>query len=56
MALDKNGGSVEALFFNYDFLPRAGERVDAIFTISKNNFRGTITPELIIKELSPSES
>lgn len=56
MALDKNGGSVEALFFNYDFLPRAGERVDAIFTISKNNFRGTITPELIIKELTPSES
>ena len=56
MALDKNGGSVEALFFNYDFLPRAGERVDVIFTISKNNFRGTITPELIIKELTPSES
>ncbi|MDA3054698.1 MULTISPECIES: single-stranded-DNA-specific exonuclease RecJ [unclassified Campylobacter] len=55
MSIQKNGASVEALWFNYDFLPRENQRVDLIFSINKNNFRSVISPELVIKQMSPAE-
>ena len=55
MSIEKDGFSVEALWFNNDFVPQMGQKVDLIFSVNKNNFRGVITPELVIKELRPAE-
>ena len=30
---------------------KVGEKVDILFTLSKNDYRGLVTPQLIIKEI-----
>lgn len=47
--------SYEVLFYNYTFYPKIGEFVDIIFSISKNKFRGVITPQLLILDMKISE-
>ena len=55
MSIEKDGFSVEALWFNHDFIPDPEQKIDLIFSVNKNNFRGSITPELVIKELRLAE-
>ncbi|TQR28784.1 single-stranded-DNA-specific exonuclease RecJ [Campylobacter sp. MIT 99-7217] len=42
---------LEALYFNCDKQLDVGSEVSCIASVSKNSFRGLITPQLIIKEL-----
>ena len=49
--LEKNESQAEALFFHYDYMPQIGESIRAVVSVTKNNFKGVITPELIIKEI-----
>ncbi|MDR0407970.1 MAG: single-stranded-DNA-specific exonuclease RecJ [Campylobacteraceae bacterium] len=45
-----NNKHVEALFFNCSQDIKKGDVIDVIFSVSKNSFRGLITPQLMIKE------
>jgi single-stranded-DNA-specific exonuclease len=52
LVLQSNEGKyIEALFFNCSQDIEKGDVIDVVFSISKNNFRGLITPQLIIKEV-----
>ncbi|AJC93366.1 single-stranded-DNA-specific exonuclease RecJ [Campylobacter volucris] len=51
LILTYDNKTLEALFFNYDYEPNIGENISLIASISKNNFRGLITPQLTIKEI-----
>ncbi|MFV0480510.1 MAG: single-stranded-DNA-specific exonuclease RecJ [Campylobacteraceae bacterium] len=48
---DDDEKSVEALFFNYDVDVKRGDTIDIVFYVSKNSFRGLVTPQLLIKEV-----
>ncbi len=43
--------TLEALFFNFDKETNRGDFIDIIFTISKNSYRGYVTPQLLIEEI-----
>lgn len=47
---DKNK-MVEALFFNFDKDVELNSKISFVASISKNEFRGLLTPQLIIREL-----
>lgn len=49
--IQKDNKSYEAIFFNYDYAPKVGDVIDMLVSISKNSFRGLITPQLLIKEI-----
>lgn len=51
LILTQGNKTLEALFFNFDYEPELGESIDLIASVSKNNFRGLITPQLTIKEI-----
>ncbi|MGG7073625.1 single-stranded-DNA-specific exonuclease RecJ [Campylobacter sp. 9BO] len=51
LVLEKDGKTLEALFFNFTRHVRVGENIDITFSISKNSFRGLVTPQLLIREL-----
>lgn len=51
LILQKDDKILEALFFNHTRHVKVGEKIDILFSISKNSFRGLITPQLLIKEL-----
>lgn len=51
LILQKGGKSYEAIFFNYDYTPHVGDNIDLLVSVSKNSFRGLITPQLLIKEI-----
>jgi single-stranded-DNA-specific exonuclease len=42
---------IEALFFNCSREIKRGDVIDMVFSVSKNDFRGLITPQLMIKEV-----
>lgn len=42
---------IEALYFNYDIDVKKDEVIDVVVSITKNNFRGLITPQIVIKEI-----
>ncbi|WP_226996937.1 single-stranded-DNA-specific exonuclease RecJ [Campylobacter pinnipediorum] len=51
LILQKGEKTLEALFFNFTRHVRTGEKIDIVFSVSKNSFRGLITPQLLIKEI-----
>ncbi|WP_291951529.1 single-stranded-DNA-specific exonuclease RecJ [Campylobacter sp.] len=51
LILTCGGKTLEALFFNYDYDPQVGENIKLIASISRNKFRGLVTPQLAIKEI-----
>ncbi|MBE2985034.1 single-stranded-DNA-specific exonuclease RecJ [Campylobacter sp. RM9344] len=52
LILQKDDKTLEALFFNFNHHARAGDVIDIVFSVSKNSFRGLITPQLLIREIS----
>ena len=52
LILSKDNASVEALFFDFDKEVNIGETISFIANISKNEFGGVITPQLVIKNLT----
>lgn len=51
LILQEGNSALEALFFNYDVRVKQNERVDILFTISRNDYRGLVTPQLLIKQV-----
>ncbi|MDR0467263.1 MAG: single-stranded-DNA-specific exonuclease RecJ [Campylobacteraceae bacterium] len=45
---------IEALYFNCDVDIKKDEVIDVVVSVSKNNFRGLITPQVVIKEVLQS--
>ncbi|MBZ7964954.1 single-stranded-DNA-specific exonuclease RecJ [Campylobacter sp. 2457A] len=55
LVLSKENKVVEALFFNFDKEPSIDENINILGSISKNEFRGLLTPQFIIKEILTEE-
>ena len=51
LILIKENKTIEALFFNFDKEPKLNENIHLIGSISKNEFRGLVTPQFVIKEI-----
>ncbi len=51
LILVKDNHSIESLFFNYDVDVRRGDTVDILFSVSRNEYRGLVTPQLLIKQI-----
>jgi len=51
LILTKDNKTLEALFFNFDKEPNLDENISLICSISKNEFRSLVTPQLIVKEI-----
>ncbi len=51
LILQHSNHTIEALFFNYDKPVKRGDVVEIVCSISKNLYRGLVTPQLLIKEL-----
>lgn len=43
--------SYEVLFYNFTLCPKIGDYIDIVFSISKNTFRGAITPQLLVSDI-----
>ncbi len=43
--------TLESIYFNFTEKVNCGDKVDIICTVSKNEFRGKISPQLMIKEI-----
>ncbi len=51
MTLLSEQKSVEAIYFNFVDKAEQGDYVDIVCTVSKNEFRGNVTPQLMVQEL-----
>ncbi|DAB35528.1 MAG TPA: single-stranded-DNA-specific exonuclease RecJ, partial [Sulfurospirillum cavolei] len=51
LILQEGSNALEAIFFNYDLRVKQGDRVDILFTVSRNDYRGLVTPQLLIKQI-----
>jgi single-stranded-DNA-specific exonuclease len=43
--------TLESLFFNFDTRVKKGDKIDIIFSVQKNSYRGLVTPQLLIKQI-----
>lgn len=51
LVLTKENKTIEALFFNFDKEPELNQNISLLGSISKNEFRGMVTPQFVIKEI-----
>ncbi|NOX16434.1 MAG: single-stranded-DNA-specific exonuclease RecJ [Epsilonproteobacteria bacterium] len=51
LILQEGANTLEAIFFNFDKYVQKGDKIDILFTVSKNDYRGLVTPQLMIKEI-----
>ena len=51
LILIKDNHSIESLFFNYDVDVQRGDTIDILFNVSRNEYRGLVTPQLLIKQV-----
>ncbi len=51
LILVKDNHSIESLFFNYDEDVQRGDTIDILFSVSRNEYRGLVTPQLLIKQV-----
>ncbi len=51
LILQNGPNTLESIFFNFDKDAKRGEKVDILFTLSRNDYRGLVTPQLLIKEI-----
>ncbi len=51
MTLISDSQTLESIYFNFDTQVEQGEHIDVVCNISKNEFRGNITPQLMVQEL-----
>ena len=49
--LSSDNITLESIHFNFSEKVSSGEKVDIVCTISKNEFRGNVSPQLMIKEI-----
>ncbi|HBD8787931.1 TPA: single-stranded-DNA-specific exonuclease RecJ, partial [Campylobacter jejuni] len=51
LVLTKENKTIEALFFNFDKEPELNQNISLLGSISKNEFRGMVTPQFVVKEI-----
>ncbi len=51
LILQEGTSTLEAIFFNFDKQVERGDKIDILFTVSKNDYRGLVTPQLIVQEI-----
>jgi single-stranded-DNA-specific exonuclease len=51
LILQTQNRTLESLFFNFDKKVKKGDTIDIVFTVQKNNYRGLVTPQLLIKQI-----
>jgi len=51
MTLVSDNQTLESIYFNFNTKAEQGEHVDVICTVSKNEFRGNVSPQLMVQEL-----
>ncbi len=51
LILEDENTTLESVFFNYDKEARRGDKINILFTVSKNDYRGLVTPQLLIREI-----
>ena len=51
LILEEGNNTLESVFFNYDTDVKRGDRISLLFTVSKNDYRGLVTPQLLIREI-----
>ncbi len=51
LILQEGSSTLESIFFNFDKEVKRGDKIDILFTLSKNDYRGLVTPQLMIKEI-----
>jgi len=51
LILEDGNSTLESVFFNYDKEVRRGDKISMLFTVSKNDYRGLVTPQLLIREI-----
>ncbi len=51
LILESNSAILESIDFNFLKKAHIGSKIDTIFTVSKNYYRGYITPQLLIEEI-----
>ncbi len=54
MTLLSENKSIEAIYFNYATKAEQGEHIDLICTVSKNEFRGNVSAQLMVEEILKS--
>ena len=52
LILESNSTILESIDFNFSKKAPIGSKIDTIFTVSKNCYRGYITPQLLIEEIT----
>ena len=55
MTLLSENKSIEAIYFNFVTKAVQGEHIDLVCTVSKNEFRGNVTPQLMVQEIIKKE-
>ncbi len=51
LILESENHTIESLYFNFDEEISTGDKIDIICSISKNEFRGLVTPQVLLKEI-----
>ncbi len=51
LILESNSAILESIDFNFSKKAHIGSSIDAVFTVSKNCYRGYVTPQLLIEEI-----
>jgi len=51
MSLECEGRSIESIYFNFDTRANEGDHIDLVCTISKNEFRGDVSVQLMVDRL-----
>lgn len=51
LILTKENKTLEALFFNFDQDPNLNDNIDLLGSISKNEFRSLVTPQIIVRKI-----
>ncbi len=51
LILEDGNSTLEAIFFNFDKEAKRGDKISILFSVSKNDYRGLVTPQLLIKEI-----
>ncbi len=52
LILQKEFSTLESLDFNFEERVQRGDKIDLIFSVSKNVFRGIVTPQLVIRKIT----
>ncbi|MDR0762367.1 MAG: single-stranded-DNA-specific exonuclease RecJ [Campylobacteraceae bacterium] len=51
LILQRGDKTIEALYYNFKQEVKSGDKIDILFSVSRNDFRGLVTPQLLIREI-----